>query len=202
MPTISCAESSAHLEETYRFWYDVYVAEMGRHLGDPAVDHEKRRLVDPVAPDGRLLLARDRQGQIVGTLMSTWASEPSLAKYVELYGLDRLSAFQRSQSTITTKLMVAPRFRCTRLGMLLARESYRWGLSAGVRFDFIDCNDHLLPFFDKLGYRPHLGRIQHAEYGAVNSMYLAVHDSVHLYNQQSPFYRELANHSENQRVYA
>ncbi len=202
MPTIVSATTSAHLDEAYRFWYDIYVREMGRHQSDPLTDHENRRLYDPIAPHGNLLLARDAKGQVVGTLMSTWTTEPALEKYVDLFRLDKLNNRQRAHSTVTTKLMVAPEYRASRLGMLLARYSYAWGLESAVHYDFIDCNDHLVKFFEKLGYRPHLGRIQHSEYGPVNSMYLAVNDEVHLFNQRSPFYRLLAEHQEARRVYA
>ena len=202
MPTIVRASSDAHLHEAYRFWYDIYVTEMERHVDDPLTDHAARKLIDPIAPHGNLLLAREDDGRVVGTLLSTWATEPCLAKYVALYRLDRLSSRQRAHATVTTKLMVAPEYRASRLGMLLARKSYAWGLESQVHFDFIDCNDHLLRFFDKLGYRPHLGRIHHASYGAVNSLYLAVNDVVHLHNQRSPFYTLLARHQEAHRVYA
>ena len=202
MSRIEPARTDAHLREAYRFWYDVYVKEMGRHQHDPLTDHSARLLIDPIAPYGNLLLARDAEGRVVGTLMSTWTTEPAVEKYVALYQLDALNARQRAHSTVTTKLMVAPEYRCSRLGMLLARESYRWGLANGVHYDFIDCNDHLVSFFEKLGYRPHLGEIHHQVYGRVNSMYLAVNDEVHLFNQRSPFYRPLAQHQEASRVYA
>ena len=121
---------------------------------------------------------------------------------LDVYGLDGLSGSQRRRSTITTKLMVDRRFRGTKLPMQLARAAYAHTLETGMLYDFIDCNDHLVGFFEKLGYRSHRGKIHHPDYGDVNSMYIALQDAVHLYNVGSPIYSMLLAHQENHRVYA
>ena len=133
--------------------------------------------------------------------MNTPATEP-IGKYESFYGLDQLSGIQRRRSTITTKLMVGGRFRGTKLPMQLARAAYAHTLETGMLYDFIDCNDHLVGFFEKLGYRSHSGRVYHPEYGHVNSMYIALQDAVHMHNVRSPIYSMLLEHQENQRVYA
>ncbi len=201
MPIIEQARSQADLEDAYRFWYSVYVQEMGRHRDDPLTDHRARKLRDPIATRGCLLLARDQQRAVVGTVLNTPTSEP-IGKYEEFYGLERLSGLQRLHSTITTKLMVAPSHRGTKLPMQLAKAAYSHTLQCEMLYDFIDCNDHLVRFFEKLGYRAHRGRVRHPEYGRVNSMYIALLDAIHLSNVRSPLYPMLLQHQENQRVYA
>ena len=201
MPMIQQARSQTDLEDAYRFWYQVYVHEMSRHRDDPLADHQDHKLRDPIATCGTLLLARSAAGAVIGTVLNTPSTEP-IGKYEAFYGLDQLSGVQRRRSTITTKLMVAERFRGTKLPMQLARAAYARTLETGMLYDFIDCNNHLIGFFEKLGYRTHRGKIHHPDYGHVNSMYIALQDGVHLYNVASPIYPMLLDHQENQRVYA
>ena len=52
-----------------------------------------------------------------------------------------------------------------------------------------DCNPPLIPFFLKLGYRPHLGWIDHAQCGRVFSMMLHLDDTDYLQAIDSPFLR-------------
>lgn len=201
MPIIERARSQKDLEDAYRFWYRVYVQEMSRHRDDPLTDHAAQKLRDPIATSGCLLLARNSGGTIIGTVLNTPTTEP-IGKYEAFYGLDKLSSSQRRRSTITTKLMVAPRYRGTKLPMQLAKAAYARTLETAMLYDFIDCNDHLVGFFERLGYRTHRGKIHHPDYGHVNSMYIALEDAVHLYNVRSPIYPMLVEHQENQRVYA
>lgn len=201
MTMIERASSQDDLEDAYRFWYRVYVQEMGRHCDDPLADHRTGKLRDPIAPRGALLLARNPRGAVVGTVLNTPTTEP-IGKYEEIYRLNQLSGSQRRRSTITTKLMVDPRFRGTKLPMQLARAAYVHTLEHQMLYDFIDCNDHLVGFFEKLGYRPHRGCVEHPDYGRVNSLYIALQDAVHLCNVRSPLYPTLLNYQENQRVYA
>lgn len=185
--------NSHELLEVQQFWYRIYVAEMKRHAQDPLTDHESRTLGDPLIESGNLFLARDESMQIVATLMTTVAADADLGKYESLYGLEQLTPSQRQRTSITTKLMVEPSYRCTRLPMLMARATYEHALLLGVERDFIDCNDHLVSFFLRLGYRQHLGRVVHKDYGSVNSMVLHLRDAAHLKALGSPFYRSFCN---------
>jgi hypothetical protein len=182
------------LTDVHRFWYRIYVEGMSRHLGDPLTDHQAEALTDPLVNAGNLFVARDHNGDIVATLMTTLAGDHDLGKYEGLYGIDQLSPTARARSSITTKLMVAEPWRCTRLPMLMARATYEHALSQGIERDYIDCNDHLVSFFKRLGYRPHLGRIVHRDYGAVNSMVLQLTDEAHLRKLRSPFLKSLQQH--------
>ncbi len=179
--------------EVQQFWYRIYVAEMNRHAEDPLTNHHNQTLDDPLANVGNLFVARDESMQIVATLMTTLAGDADLGKYEHLYGLQRLSTSERQRTSITTKLMVEPPYRRSRLPMLMARATYEHALLLNVEHDYIDCNDHLVSFFTRLGYRPHLGRVVHKDYGAVNSMVLSLLDAEHLQAVGSPFYKSLCN---------
>ena len=186
MLELGTAQTDADFDDAYRFWYDIYVCEMGRHLNDANTSHQYRRLYDPLATAGSLCIAR-RDGEIVGTVMSTPIDNPAAEKYRGLYGLTELAPDERSATAITTKLMVAAPLRKTRLPLRLAFATYDWGLHVGIKHNYIDCNDHLLRLFNRLGYQKHLPSLVLKEYGAVNSLRLDITDEAHLRKVASPF---------------
>lgn len=179
------------MPDVYRFWYRIYVDGMGRHLTDPLTNHQDKTLLDPLAQVGALFVARDEQQNIVATLLNTQVGENSLGKYEHLYGFDRMTAAERATSSITTKLMVDDHYRNSRLPLVITRTAYEHTLRSGMLRDYIDCNDHLVPFFKRLGFLPHLGRIFHRDYGAVNSMVINLTDVAYLKKVRSPFLRTL-----------
>ena len=186
MVELSTASSDADFEDVYEFWYDIYVAEMGRHIHDANTSHQYRRLFDPLATAGSLCVAR-HDGKVVGTVLSTPLANHATNKYRSLYGLADLGAAELSISAITTKFMVAPAQRVTRLPLRLAFATYNWGLHVGIAHSYIDCNDHLLKLFTRLGYSQHLPNLQLKEYGLVNSLRLDTTDAEHLASVDSPF---------------
>lgn len=186
MLDLGTAQSNADFDDVYRFWYDIYVGEMGRHQNDPNTSHASSRLYDPLATAGSLCVAR-RDGIVVGTVLSTPIEHPAAEKYQKLYGLTDLPTTERVATAITTKLMVSPSLRKTRLPLRLAFATYDWGLHTGIKHNYIDCNDHLVRLFRRLGYQEHLPLLYLKEYGAVNSMRLDITDEAHLRNVASPF---------------
>jgi len=199
MLNLSTAQTDAEFADVYRFWYDVYVTEMGRHQDDPNALHHLRQLRDPLATAGSLSVAR-RDGTVVGTVLSTAIDHPAAAKYRELYGLSDLSREEQWSSAITTKLMVTPGLRHTRLPFRLAFATFDWGLRVGIKHNYIDCNDHLLRLFTRLGYEPHLPALHHKDYGAVNSLRLNITDEAHLRRVGSPFLAVLRRYQADQGI--
>ncbi|MEM9173115.1 MAG: hypothetical protein AAGA84_10460 [Pseudomonadota bacterium] len=172
-----------------RFWYDVYVLEMGRHRGtEPLVDHSKGELSDPLQPKADLFAAWVG-GEVVGTLQSAYARHGQLAKYIELYNLVDQSSEHIHTASITNKLMVAKPYRATGLAFHLGVETYKKGLRDGIQTNYIDCNDYLVDFYRRLGYREHLGWIDHKDYGRVYSMVFSLHDEANLRRTRSPLLR-------------
>jgi len=185
MLELSTAKTADDFDDVYRFWYDVYVTEMGRHRNDANTSHKSRKLYDPLSTAGSLCIAR-KDGEVVGTILSTPINHPAVEKYRLLYQLDSLSTEDQWSSAITTKLMVKANMRRTRLPLRLAFASYDWSLHVGMKRGYMDCNDHLLNFFYRLGYVKHLPSLYHADYGQVNSMRLELTDEQHLRKVSSP----------------
>lgn len=186
--------SVADLAAVKNFWYQVYVEEMGRHIDDELTNHAKKELGDPLLELGSVLIARDDQGNVVGTVVNTLVGDHNLGKYTELYGLDALTPLECAGASITTKLMVKESLRKSRLPVDLVKAAYQELLDQGIVDNFIDCNDHLVDFFTRFGYRNHLGRIDHVDYGTVNSLRLTINDGANLKATKSPFYRNFIQH--------
>ena len=158
---------SSHLrEEVYRFRYEVYVREMRRP--QPDADHDRGRLVDALDDGGMLLAALSPSGRVIGTLRANLFDEPAARDYERLYELTLTDA-ERRVTSLTTRMMVAPGYRGSGLALSLARVRFRIAIDSGLARDYMDCNDHLVPFFSRLGYRPKR-RIVHPDYGDVTLM--------------------------------
>ncbi len=159
---------------------------MGRH--QQYADHQRRTVSEPLDLSGHILSASSGDDSvIVGTVRFNVGVDQNFGLYRELYKLDAFTPFFPKHVSITTKLMVAPRYRRSRLAVELACACYRRGLELGTCFDFIDCNPPLVPFFVHLGYRQLFQPVRHPEYGEVVPLVLAMHDVEHLESVASPF---------------
>jgi hypothetical protein len=159
----------------YRLRYDVYVREMARR--QPEADHRGQLIADALDERGIVLLARDRRtGEPVGTLRTNLLRSGPVGHYEGLYGLGELSAAERHVTAITTRFIVARHCRRSRAAVQLGMAAFRIGRAAGIQVDYMDCNDWLLPFFERLGYR-RLKVIEHPLYGQVNLMRLKVREA-------------------------
>ncbi len=164
--------------------YAVYVQEMGRR--QVHADHVRREVAEPEDASARLLVARRADGAIVGTArVHLKADIPQTL--VDMYQLERFHPFHPAQTSTTTKLIVDSRYRRTPLALRLAQACYDIGMEAGVAFNFIDCNAHLRPFFHRLGFRQVFPDFEHAEYGTVTPLVLALRGFTYLREIASPF---------------
>lgn len=197
MISIRTAESELDFSAAYRFWYDIYVTEMGRHRDDALTSHDNQLLYDRLASRGVLKLA-EKDGRVVGTVLTTPANDKYVDKYRKLYCIDESDQERLRRSCITTKLMVTPELRKTKLTLRLACATYDHGMRQGMLHNYIDCNDHLVPLFKKLGFEQHLPSLYHPDYGKVNSMHLRVTDHIYLAEKRSPFLRLLLAFQEEQ----
>lgn len=181
---IRFATTEADRRAVYGFRYDIYVNEMKRV--QTYADHGQRIIEEPLDKTSYLLIAED-SGRTVGTARFNVGVDENFGLYEDLYRLREFEPFYPSAVSITTKMMVSPDYRRSPLPLQLAVRCYSAGLKLGNLFDFIDCNDHLIPFFKKLGYRQIFPDVFHPEYGRVVPMVLPLLDRQHLENVGSPF---------------
>lgn len=176
-------------EAVFRLRYEVYVEELGRT--QRYADHAARRIEEPLDASANVFCAYEG-ARLVGTVRSNYTRRSSLGEYEALYEMKRCGAAHPLNTSVTTKLVVAPDHRRSTLAYRLAVATYHVGLCDGILFDFVDVYPARVPFFERLGYRVHIPRAVHPEYGAVIVMRLGMRDAEHLAAVDSPFMRVLA----------
>jgi hypothetical protein len=176
-------------EAVSRFRYAIYVEEMSRK--QKYADHANKKIIDPLDDDAVRLYAAWSEGEVVGTVRSNYLRWSDIGEYAEQFALAGMPDNLQATTSITTRLMVHSRYRNTPLAVRLACETYQNGLEDGITTDFIDCNDHLVPYFTGLGYLVHRNNLIHPEYGIVTVMRLNLNDLDHLDQVRSPFRKNL-----------
>lgn len=185
--TIGLVTTAAAREAVYRFRYQIYVREMRRI--EPRACHRLGRLTDPLDKTALVVAATEPvTGRTIGTIRSNLLRDGGTCHYEALYGLGALSPAERQVTSITTRLMVTSEHRGGALAVQLAMAAYALGGARGIEADYIDCNDPLVPFFTRLGYR-RVRRVTHPQYGNVTVMRLEVGDTSYLSAVRSPLLR-------------
>lgn len=179
------------LEALYRFRYSVYVEEMQRF--QVYADHHRKRIEDPLDRTG-CNLAAWIDGRIVGCVRSNLSRDGGLGAYHAMLRMENVPAGDFPGTTsLCTRLMLCSGYRNSSLLARLFAENYKFGLRAGIKWTFLDCNDHLVEMFARLGFeRTHLA--DHPEYGLVNAMRLELLDLEHLKASGSMFAPILKRH--------
>lgn len=182
--TIKLAVSQAEREAVYRFRYGIYVEEMQRK--QIYADHIEKRIEDPLDRNGYTIAAW-KDGLVVATVRNNHLNDAATDHYCNFY--QACGNTQNHKIAITTRLMVAPSHRCSMLATRVCIALYKEALSRGVERAYLDCNAHLVKYFQGLGYRIHRDRVEHEEYGAVTVMHLNLLDLNYLQRIRSPFRR-------------
>ncbi|HZZ91256.1 MAG TPA: GNAT family N-acetyltransferase [Usitatibacter sp.] len=192
--TIRVVTDAEGLEKIFAFRYRIYVEEMHRFQKD--ADHARRRIRDSL-DDGAINIAAFDGDEVVGVVRANESRQSSLGAYESFFQLDRMGKDHPPHTSIVTRLMIAPHLRRSTLAVRLCIECYTLGLEEGIKWCFIDCNDHLVDFFRGLGFMPYIGKVDHEEYGEVTPMRLRLNDLEHLEAVRSPFAACLRNWLDN-----
>ena len=193
---LEVATADEALDALYAFRYRIYVEEMARP--QKYADHPARRIRDPLDDRAYNIVAWDRKGRIAGCVRVNLAREGGLDYYSHLLGLAAVGAEHPFATSVCTRLMIAPEYRSSTLATRLSGASFDLGLDHGVVWNFIDCNDHLVGFFSRMGYeRTHTA--VHEEYGRVNVMRLNIRDHSHLKATGSIFQKNLERYYRRER---
>lgn len=163
---IGLVASEGDLRELFQFRYRIYVEEM--HRRQQYADHDQRTIRDPLDDSAYNFVARE-DGDIVGCVRVNFAADGGLDYYRDLLRMDALSDSYPGGVALCTRLMVVPRLRGSPLALRFCIAGLELGLEHGIRWNFIDCNDHLVGFFARLGYE-WMHKAVHEEYGPVNVM--------------------------------
>jgi predicted GNAT family N-acyltransferase len=172
------------MEAVYRFRYEIYVEEMGRRQKD--ADHARRRIEDRYDQHGVNLCAFDRD-RVIGVMRMNFGSDASLGGYESFYDIAGAGNACPRQSGIATRFMVASDVRKGRLAVDIMSGAFHLSLERRIDYCFMDCNDHLVDFFTKVGFVEYAPVKTHPEYGDVHLMRFDLRDPRHLRASWSPF---------------
>ena len=197
MLEIRLAKTPKEKEQVFKLRYQIYVEELGytQHYAN----HEQKRIEEPLDKSGHIFVAL-KNCNLVGTARSNYARKSDLGYYVELYKKSEIAKDAHPLYTsICTKFMVIQNQRRKGIGLGLMQAHYSQMLIDRIKFDFIDCEPQMIPFFQKLGYQP-IEMVDHPEYGSGLAMMLDVFNFKHLEQVKSPFQQLYRNFLEYQEV--
>jgi GNAT superfamily N-acetyltransferase len=178
------ADDDATRAAAYRLRYDVFVRE--RRTSPPDADHVAVRIRDSLDVRGVTMAAVDTTTHaVVGTARTNLLIDGSVPVYPALYRLTDLAAGTWAVTSVTTYVAISASRRRSGIGVELAASLFRLRLARGIKFDYLDCPNDLVPYFTRLGYR-WLRAIRHPWFGATHLMRLALDDGDHLAAMHSP----------------
>lgn len=149
-------------------------------------DHENKRIEDPLDPTA-INFAAWHEEAVVGHLRVNFSRNSPLGYYSDVFGMAFAGDDHPSATSVSTRLMVASQFRGSKVTVRLCAAAFQAGLEHGIRWNFIDCNEHLVPLFKRLGFREYRAMVRHNEYGEVMPLVLKLHDQAHYDELGSPF---------------
>jgi N-acyl-L-homoserine lactone synthetase len=182
--TLALATREPELTSVYRLRYRIYVEEL--RWTQHYADHIQRQIIDPLDNAAHQIVAW-QNGRLVGFVRLNFCSEMDVGYYDQLCQMNQVADDHPRATSLCTRLMVIPHLRGSPLAVRLCSFCYAFALERGIKHNFIDTDDHLVPFFKRLGYVAHAPKAEHPEYGWVKPMHLNLHDKVHLVRVKSPF---------------
>src|SRR5437660_11509145 len=139
------ADTEYERAEVARFFYSVYVEEMGRFRD--VADHERRELRDPEDAYSWLFVARDA-GRIVGTCRLTWGGDGLSERQIRYYCLEPfLAELPPERLIVGERAMVAPEYRGARLYHDLGQTTTPVVAAHDVLLAFGASEPHLIPMY-------------------------------------------------------
>ncbi|MEO5343690.1 MAG: cyclic nucleotide-binding domain-containing protein [Gammaproteobacteria bacterium SHHR-1] len=181
------ARSLAEREAIYRFRYQIYVQEMGKHLS--YADSERQILYDEMDADADhfMVLAA---GEVVAAARLNQLGRTPLSDYWrQIYGLQHWQGFRPDCLSISSRLMVASAWRGSAVLAGLLLRLFEHARARGVRFNFLNCAPSLLGFYEQLGYRRYTQGFVDEDVGYRIPMVFITEDANYMRRVRSPFWR-------------
>lgn len=181
---VRVAKTQVEREDIYRFRYEHYVVGMGRDK--TVADHQNKMLVDSL-DDTAVQIGAYYGDELVGCARVNFSCYTELPED-ELYGFSEYEAQYPGKLSLTSKVIVAPAHRGTRIFLKLARQCCEEAGRRQMQRNFIATADKLVPIFKKLGFIAHRPRFESwADYGSSNPMLINLNQVDYLRSINSPF---------------
>lgn len=92
---------------------------------------------------------------------------------------------EHTKVALTDRLLILPKFRKSKAVLYLVNEIYRQALLQSTNLALMECEDHLLKFYKRMGFKAY--RYVNYEYGGRYQLYINPWDFGHLETVRSPF---------------
>ena len=145
---IGIAQSEDQRLRVQRLRYEVYIEEAGKRI--PDADHQRRLLGDALDSRSALFFA-EQDGDIVATARVTRGDRLVIGSTTDR--LLSLSRFPRETVSVTSRLIVAPSFRCTRLLPRLLAALFDYARANNLLLNLCHCRPSLVRLYEHLGFR-------------------------------------------------
>lgn len=189
---IAIAESEQERQRIYRLRYQVYVEEMGRKLA--SADHKNRLVSDEFDETGFLVYAQIGS-EIIGTIRNNISTPDEFSpELFQMFHMDVFRTFDNGQRKrefcFTSKYVVSTAYRRSPAAYMLVAGSYEfWRDQREVQFVFGGGNPHMIPLYERLGFRRFADNVNIPDYGCMVPLVWLVEDESHMRAVGSPFYR-------------
>jgi hypothetical protein len=150
------ATTTEQREAVFRFWYSVYVEEMGRYR--EVADHAHRQLRGPEDDHSRIFYARD-DGEVVAACRFSWGAEGFSERQIVQYQLEPfLREVPHEVMLIGERTMVAASHRGGSVYVDLAYSTTPMVEELGILLSFGASEPHLVSYYAQFGQRPFAAR--------------------------------------------
>ena len=180
------AEVEHELRAVYQLRYKIYIESMNRLMENG--DHQLKELKDQYDDVARSIIAVKKQ-QAIGTLRIFWGGDADFDDYLqEAYSLSTFSGvLDNKQICIIERLMVDEKYRGTATTLRMYFKVMEFVLDHHVEAVLIDCEQHNISSYLKLGFRPYAETYEYPGIGPVVPMVLVTGDYEYLAGVGSPF---------------
>ncbi len=195
---IRLAETREEKESIYHFRYKVYVEEMGKSFRH--ADHSVQILTDEFDETADIYCIKTKDG-IASTIRVNYIDRCELDPfYRDCYALERFSHVPPGQISMTSRLMVAPAWRKSKLLGRFLNHIFEEGRKNGAQLDFCYCAPFLVRLYEYLGYRQYKDNFNDPDVGYRIPLVLVGGDMEHLKSVGSPFHRIAAKYPDSMGI--
>jgi len=150
------ATTAEDRDAVFRFWYSVYVEEMGRYRG--VADHDRRQLRDSEDESSRILFARE-DGVVVAAYRLCWGGDGFSERQIRQYSLQPfLDELPKESLVIGERTMVAASHRGGTVWTDLAMLAGPLCDDLGAYVSFGACEPHLVAYYAQFNNQPYAMR--------------------------------------------
>lgn len=189
--------SDSVLQDIYHLRYEIFTRDQAKFL--TIADHDQKMLVDQLDTVAEHFIVQ-RRGTIIASLRVIHGVEKLHEQMAQNLDLSRFDHIDPSKISISGRLFVVDEHRKSRALFALLKHCYRLGRDHDIKFDFLYCNPHLVPFYEQLGYRRYKDCFEDQHLGFQVPLVQVLDDVEHFERVRSPFRAEARKRPSDQKL--